>query len=70
MWSRHEIGLDRTYLAYFLFSPMIERPQMLPYNQKLRAEKPYTKPLHRRTLQVLTNRWVGNRDKELGTLRQ
>ena len=37
MWSRHEIGLDRTYLAYFLFSPMIERPQMLPYNRKLHA---------------------------------
>ena len=29
-----EIGLDRTYLVYFLFSPMIERPQMTPYLKK------------------------------------
>ena len=28
MWSRHEIGLEGTYLTYFPFSPIIERPQM------------------------------------------
>ena len=35
MWSRHEIGLEGTYLAYFPFSPMIERPQIAPYHNKL-----------------------------------
>ena len=34
MWSRHEIGLEGTYLAYFPFSPMIERPQIAPYHGK------------------------------------
>jgi hypothetical protein len=34
MWPRHEIGLDRTYYAYFLFSPMIERSQITPYHSK------------------------------------
>ena len=29
-----EIGLDGTYLAYFPFSPMIERSQMTPYHNK------------------------------------
>ena len=35
MWPRHEIGLEGTYLAYFPFSPMIERSQMTPYHNKL-----------------------------------
>ena len=35
MWPRHEIGLEGTYLAYFPFSPMIERSQMTRYHNKL-----------------------------------
>ena len=35
MWSRHEIGLEGTYSKYFPFSPMIERPQIAPYHNKL-----------------------------------
>ena len=38
MWSRHEIGLEGTYLAYFPFSPMIERPQIAPYHNKLKLQ--------------------------------
>ena len=34
MWTRHEIGLDRTYLAYFLFSSRFKRLQMTPYHDK------------------------------------
>ena len=30
-----EVGLDRTYLTYFLFSPTIEMQQILPYHKKL-----------------------------------
>ena len=34
----------------------------------LYTEKSYTKTLHRSTLQLLANRWVGDRDKKLSTL--